>query len=132
MWLNPCPVSQASHVVITCQLSVPRWGRFRPLRHLWMSDRLKRGLSKSRWLNFWLQYTHDLLVYCCIHRMVVKNEHRNCVQTMYILANLVTCTPNRSQDINLSITACILYHLVHFPGLATNVFNAVNNFKCTF
>ena len=33
------------------------------------------GLSKSRLLNFWVQYTHELLVYCCIHQVMVKSEY---------------------------------------------------------
>ena len=34
------------------------------------------GLNKSRLLNFWLQYKHELLVHGHhIHQVVVKNEH---------------------------------------------------------
>ena len=32
------------------------------------------GLSKSRLLNLWQWYKHELLVYCCICQMAVKSE----------------------------------------------------------
>ena len=45
---------------------------YRPPQHPWMSD---MPMNESRPLNFWNGIaTHELLVYCCICRMVVKRE----------------------------------------------------------
>ena len=52
----------------------------------------ERALSKSRLLYFWLQYTCELLVYCCIHQVVVKSEHWNYVCNNAHFGNLVTYT----------------------------------------
>ena len=42
----------------------------RPPVHSWMSDRLKKAVD----LYFWLWYTDELLVYCCVSQVVVKSE----------------------------------------------------------
>ena len=48
------------------------------------------GLSKSRPLKLWQWYKHELLVYCCICRVVVKSETWNCVCTRPLLVSPVT------------------------------------------
>ena len=66
---------------------------YRPPKYPWTPDRPvnELSLSKSRSLNLWQWYKHELLVYCCICRMAVKSETWNCVRTRPLLANLVTC-----------------------------------------
>ena len=71
------------------------------------------GLSKSRLLNLWQWYKHELLVYCCIYRMAVKSETWKCVHTRLLLANPVT---NRGlQSISL-VLICFLEHFVEAPN----------------
>lgn len=71
------PISIAGHVVIPCQLfacSCNVESRVHHLGHSQMPDRLKKEtLVKSRLLKFSLLYTHGLLVYRCIRRVVVKS-----------------------------------------------------------
>ena len=57
------------------------------LQTTWLLSDIKqteeRKLSKRRFMNCWLQYTHEMLN-CCIHWVVVISEHWNCVQTIHI------------------------------------------------
>ena len=48
------------------------------------------GLSKSKLLNLWQWYKHELLFYCCICQMAVKSETWSCACIRPLLANLVT------------------------------------------
>ena len=48
------------------------------------------SLSKSRLFYFWLWNTHEQLVYCRIHWVLVKSKHWNCVCGRLLLVNPVT------------------------------------------
>ena len=64
-------LSLTNCVAILYRLSVCP-GKVRPTEHPEMLDRLKKEAIVKALLKFWLQYTHELLVYCCIHQVVVK------------------------------------------------------------
>ena len=91
MWLDRFPVSPASPVVIILFAWLGKLEPFADHQTL-MDARQARewGLNKSRRLKLWHWYKHELLVYCCICRMVVKIETWNCVRTRPLFANPVT------------------------------------------
>ena len=73
----------------------------------------ERSHNKSRLLNFGLYevYTNELLVHCCIHRVMVKSEHGNCMQTRHLL------TIRSHTYIRMLILACYTKFL---PSLDSN------------
>ena len=55
-------------------LSRQDWTIYILPEHSWTSDRLNKGALVKADLYFWLWYTHELLVYCCIRQVTVKRE----------------------------------------------------------
>ena len=77
--------AQSNHPVlwwfsVGCLPGLASWSHFKTTwTPMYARQACEWGLSKSRPLNLWQWYKHELLVYYCICRMAMISETWNCV-----------------------------------------------------